>query len=324
MPKNNTLAVALAALLVGGVATAGYMNSRNNDSITAPSLTGGAARAEVDYAEVVGVKPVTEREPMYATVIGSEPIREIQHHQHAARGLRGRGGAGAPAGTRRQRRRHRGRCGHRWPGRQPGRWRQRPQAGHGGGRGGRRLSPAVRSTAATSVARWSTAPTAAAAPSTTPRPVPGTVAWNVTYRNPDGTTGSMRTEAKPGERIALGDAEKTVGYDVTYRWDGQQRTVRMDQDPGTAAAGDRWTGGDPDGGGGRRDAALIDIASACSTLAGPERSGPACAWWPQSGDAGETHGFCGKPVVTPARDWRIVGTDCAACAITMAVRPIRP
>ena len=29
MSKNNTLAVALAALLVGGVATAGYMNSRN-------------------------------------------------------------------------------------------------------------------------------------------------------------------------------------------------------------------------------------------------------------------------------------------------------
>src|SRR5690606_39630914 len=29
-----------------------------------------------------------------------------------------------------------------------------------------------------------------------------TVAWNVTYRNPDGTTGTMRTADKPGERIA--------------------------------------------------------------------------------------------------------------------------
>src|SRR5690606_27536941 len=59
------------------------------------------------------------------------------------------------------------------------------------------------------------------------------VGYNVTFRNPDGTTGNMRTDSKPGERIALGDSEVTVGYDVTYRWDGQQRTVRMDQDPGT-------------------------------------------------------------------------------------------
>ena len=44
MPKNNTLAVALAALLVGGVATAGYMNSRSNEGITAPSLAGALSR----------------------------------------------------------------------------------------------------------------------------------------------------------------------------------------------------------------------------------------------------------------------------------------
>ena len=59
-----------------------------------------------------------------------------------------------------------------------------------------------------------------------------TVAWNVTYRNPDGTTGTMRTESKPGSRIALGEDDKTVGYDVSYRLDGQVHTVRMDQQPG--------------------------------------------------------------------------------------------
>ena len=59
-----------------------------------------------------------------------------------------------------------------------------------------------------------------------------TVAWNVTYRNPDGTTGTMRTESKPGSRIALGEDDKTVGYDVSYRLDGQVDTVRMDQQPG--------------------------------------------------------------------------------------------
>ena len=58
------------------------------------------------------------------------------------------------------------------------------------------------------------------------------VAYNVTYRNPDGTTGTMRTDSKPGNRIALGTQDKTVGYDVTYRYDGVERTVRMDRDPG--------------------------------------------------------------------------------------------
>jgi len=59
-----------------------------------------------------------------------------------------------------------------------------------------------------------------------------TVAYNVTYRNPDGTTGTMRTGSKPGERILLGDEDVTTGYDVTYRYQGQERTVRMDQKPG--------------------------------------------------------------------------------------------
>jgi len=59
-----------------------------------------------------------------------------------------------------------------------------------------------------------------------------TVAWNVTYRNPDGTTGTMRTADKPGERIALGTEDRTVAYDVTYRYDGAERTVRLAEDPG--------------------------------------------------------------------------------------------
>ena len=58
------------------------------------------------------------------------------------------------------------------------------------------------------------------------------VAWNVTYRNPDGTTGSMRTDSKPANRIALGETDVTVGYDVTYRYDGAERSIRMDERPG--------------------------------------------------------------------------------------------
>jgi uncharacterized protein YcfJ len=58
------------------------------------------------------------------------------------------------------------------------------------------------------------------------------VAYNVTYRNPDGTTGTMRTDSKPGKEIALGSEDVTVGYDVTYSYDGQERTVRMNEKPG--------------------------------------------------------------------------------------------
>jgi uncharacterized protein YcfJ len=58
-----------------------------------------------------------------------------------------------------------------------------------------------------------------------------TVAWNVTYRNPDGTTGTMRMGSKPGSRIALGSENRTVGYDVTYSYQGAEHTVRMDQKP---------------------------------------------------------------------------------------------
>src|SRR5690606_18718255 len=58
------------------------------------------------------------------------------------------------------------------------------------------------------------------------------VAYNVTYRNPDGTTGTLRTGSRPGERIKLGDQERTVAYDVTYSYDGREATLRMDEEPG--------------------------------------------------------------------------------------------
>lgn len=231
MPKNNTLAVALAALLVGGVATAGYMNSRNHDAaITAPQ-SGGEARAQVEFAEVVAVKPVTEREPMYAAVIGSEPIREssttstprevcedvvVQERLPERDGNVGGTVAGAVIG---------GLVGNQVGGGN-GRKLATVAGAVAGGYAGREIDR--RHVGGQVVNRTDRRCRTVNSTSTSAR----TVAWNVTYRNPDGTTGSMRTDSKPGERIALGDAQKTVGYDVTYRWDGQQRTVRMDQDPG--------------------------------------------------------------------------------------------
>ncbi|MCF5953258.1 glycine zipper 2TM domain-containing protein, partial [Xanthomonas perforans] len=57
------------------------------------------------------------------------------------------------------------------------------------------------------------------------------VGYDVTYRNADGTTGTMRMDSKPGERISLGDADNVVAYDVTYRYDGFEKTVRMNDKP---------------------------------------------------------------------------------------------
>jgi uncharacterized protein YcfJ len=58
-----------------------------------------------------------------------------------------------------------------------------------------------------------------------------TVAYTVTFRNPDGTTGTQRMTSRPGSRIRVGTDNAVVGYDVTYRYEGAEHTVRMDERP---------------------------------------------------------------------------------------------
>jgi len=241
--KNNTLAIALAALLVGGVATAGYMNNRdhaqpndpamfntNDESMQSDGVLPVSGR--VEYAEVVDVKPVTEREPLYATVMGTEPIRVsnttstpqqvcedvvVSERMPERDGNVGGTVAGALIG---------GLVGN--------------QVGGGNGKKAATVGAAVAGgfignrvdrnhVGGQVVNRTDRRCRTVNASSTSSQ----TVAWNVTYRNPDGTTGSMRTESKPGKRIALGDGERTVGYDVSYRLDGRTHTVRMDERPGS-------------------------------------------------------------------------------------------
>src|SRR5690606_18481756 len=79
--KSNTLAIALAALLVGGVAVAAFQNNRTGDGafLTNEDAALAADEAEgrgLEYAQVVAVDPVTESRELYATVIGTEPVRE--------------------------------------------------------------------------------------------------------------------------------------------------------------------------------------------------------------------------------------------------------
>ena len=257
MLKNNTLAIALASLLVGGVAVAAFEHARapaapenavgttaalpaanaslaNGDApLQDNSVAAGADKA--DYADVVSVQPVTEKQKLYATVIGTDPVREtstvstphevcndvVVQEQAPRRDPHNVGGtvAGAVIGG--------------LLGNQVGKGDGRKLATVGGAVGGAFAGRAIEQHHANNqtVSRTERQCHTESSTSQTSK----VVAYNVTYRNPDGTTGTMRTESRPGSRILLGSERKTVGYDVTYRYDGSEHTVRMAEKP----AGDR-------------------------------------------------------------------------------------
>lgn len=256
MLKNNTLAIALASLLVGGVAVAAFEHARApaapeatvagnalpasatpaamgdlraHDSSVAPSAD------KLDYADVLNVQPVSEKQKLYATVIGTDPVREtstvstphevcndvVVQEQAPRRDPRNIGGtvAGAVIGG--------------LIGNQVGGGTGRKVATVGGAVGGAFAGRAIEQHHADNqmVSRTEHQCHTESSTSQASR----VVAYNVTYRNPDGTTGTMRTENRPGSRILLGSDRKTVGYDVTYRYEGSEHTVRMAEKP----AGDR-------------------------------------------------------------------------------------
>ncbi|MCD9031113.1 glycine zipper 2TM domain-containing protein [Luteimonas sp. Y-2-2-4F] len=233
--KNNTLAIALASLLVGGVAVAAFQSNRDDrpagdavETVDGDTLPAGG---RLEYADVLRVEPVTERQDLYATVLGSEPIRETTTHSSPRQvcedvvvqerlperdGNVGGTVAGAVIG---------GLVGN--------------QVGSGNGR---KLATAAGATAGgfigNRVDRNHVGGRVVERVDRQCRTVQDSsqssqvVAYDVTYRNPDGSTGTMRTDSKPGERIKLGAEDVPVAYDVTYRFDGQERTVRLDQRPG--------------------------------------------------------------------------------------------
>ena len=246
--KNNALAIALAALLVGGVATAAFMNNRapTDAAITAPANSAPAlglgadlkaddsaipASGRVEYAQVIDIDPITEKQELYAQVIGTEPVREtsttstprevcedvvVQERAPERDGVVGGTVAGAIIG---------GLVGNQ-VGDGSGRKLATVAGAVGGGFAGREIDR--RHVGGQVVTRTDRQCRTVQSSSQSSR----VVAYNVTYRNPDGTTGTMRTGSKPGNRIALGSEDKTIGYDVTYRHDGQERTIRMDEKPG--------------------------------------------------------------------------------------------
>ncbi len=249
--NKNILAVSLASLLVGGVAVAAFNSFRDDSAATSDSgfVTGAdnslatgfnadvaadgsiAQQRGLDYADVVKVAPISEKQKLYATVIGTDPVREtstvssprevcedvvVQERLPERDGNVGGTIAGALIG---------GALGN--------------QVGSGSGKKAATVAGAVaggfagrtvdqRHVGGRVVERVDRQCRTVSESSQSSR----VVGYNVSYRNPDGTTGTMRTGSKPGNRISLGTEDKVVGYDVTYRYEGAEQTVRMDERPG--------------------------------------------------------------------------------------------
>lgn len=261
---KNILAVALGSMLLGGVAVAAYqhlgadgdgrdfqpvrpapaMGATQFDApatagaqiapLQAPVVAPAAAPAEprLEYANVVDVDPVTRKTPLYATVIGTEPVREtsttsvprevcedvvVQERLPERDGNVGGTVAGAIIG---------GLVGSR-VGDGNGRKAATAAGAAAGGFIGNRMDR--RHVGGRVVSRTDRQCRTVTDTSQSSR----TVAYNVTYRNPDGTVGSMRMGSRPGGRIRMGSDTQTVGYDVTYRYQGVQDTIRMDSRPGS-------------------------------------------------------------------------------------------
>lgn len=243
--NTTTILVAVGALLVGGVATAAFMNNRGSsdeyvaasnrpnldksqaadDSSSSALRTGG-----LQYADVVKVDPITQKEKIYATVVGSEAIREtsststphevckdvvVQERLAERDGNVGGTVAGALIG---------GLVGNQF-----------------GSGGGRKLATAAGAVAGGAMGnRVDRNHVGGRVVDRTERQChtenstaqsSRVTGYNVTYRNEDGSTGTMRMDSKPGERIEMGNADSVVAYNVTYRFDGAEKTVRLNDKP---------------------------------------------------------------------------------------------
>lgn len=257
---KNILAVALGSMLLGGVAVAAYSNFNAPSTTTArpaavqpmpvntvgldaaaaaPSvqiapatLAAQDARPQVEYAQVLDVRPVSRKAPRFAAVVGTDPVREtsttsvphqecndvvVQERLPERDGNVGGTVVGAVIG---------GLVGSR--------------IGHGDGRRAAEVGGAVAGgfignrvdrnhIGGRVVDRTDRQCREVTERSQTSR----VVAYNVTYRNPDGTLGTLHTRNRPGSRITLPSGSQTVGYDVTYRYQGQDHAIRMAERPGS-------------------------------------------------------------------------------------------
>lgn len=245
---NKILAVALGSLLVGGGAVAAYNSLQSAPTPTTansmvgaqPSLLNGdgevaplnlTAGSDMAFAPIVSVKPVTSKEARYATVLDVDPVSKTVAQQKPRQECRD-----VPVAQRMPERD--GNVGGTVAGAIIG-----GLVGNQiGGGDGRKVARAAGAAAGGYIGnRVDRRHVGGRVVQTTERQchtVSDTVnsskviGYDVTFRNPDGSTGMKRMSSRPGSRISLGSASSTTGYDVTYKLDGEERVVRMDERPG--------------------------------------------------------------------------------------------
>lgn len=251
---KNIIAVAVASMLVGGVAVAAYDSFRTPSPEVAPLASAAPAQPgqaldvgqsnlidpryaaepdapRIEYADVVEVDPVREQRPLYATVIATDPVREtsttsvprevcedvvVQDRMPERDGNVGGTVAGALIGG--------------LVGNQVGGGNGRKVATAAGAVAGGYIGNRVdrNHVGGQVVTRTDRQCRTVYSDSQSSR----VVGYNVTYRNADGTTGSMQMASRPGNRVRLGSGDHVVGYDVSYRYQGRVDTVRLDDRPG--------------------------------------------------------------------------------------------
>jgi len=257
---NKTLGIAIAALLAGGGAVAAYNASKSEPApaqqyvTAAPQTTGNlqagfqptqsdtarsadvageapAAGGTVEaFAPITNVHKVTASNARYASVLGVQPVtrtiaqnspRQECHDVAVQQRLPERDGnvggtvLGAVIG---------GLAGH-----QVGGGKGRDLATVGGAVAGGFIGNRIdRNHVGGRVVNTTQQQCNTVNDRTTSEKVVG---YDVTFRNPDGSVGMKRMGSRPGSRIPLGSAKETVGYDVTYDYQGKERTVRLDERP---------------------------------------------------------------------------------------------
>lgn len=200
-------------------------------AVLAGMLAGGGAIAayqtySTPYAEVVSATPITEKEPIYGEVVASNPITEMRTGERQV-------------------------CEDRVvEKREPERFGDKDgmvvgavvggllgnQVGDGNGRKLATVAGAVGGAyAGREIDRRHTGgkkyTEVEQVCQTVTEPREEVVGYDVTYRS-EGELGSIRLDRKPGEQVLLGERDKIVGYDVTWRYEGQTGQLVMDEDPG--------------------------------------------------------------------------------------------
>lgn len=209
---NKTLVAAIAAVLVGGVAFAAYQTNRG------------------EYAEVIESVPVTQQVQLFADVTNVDPItqtrtgprevceeRVVEYVSQPRDPNRVTGTvAGAVVG---------GLLGNQVGG-GSGRQLATVAGAAGGAYAGREIQGRRQANQQRVEQRTETQCR------TIEETREDVVGYNVTYTF-EGETKRQRMDARPADRIPMGEEEEIIGYEVTWQYQDRTDTVFMEEDPGT-------------------------------------------------------------------------------------------